>query len=164
MKIRVCKSCGTENSPADIECSDCMGDISGIRPVEKVEIVERPEPDNADSSSKTIQDVRKTSVLVLVSISAARNGDILPIKDGDILGREHVGKDLLAAFGTVGRRHAKIIFCNGEWTIEDLGSMNGTYINGGKLEAGQKYPFKAKDIVALSKSCELLVEIGGMKT
>ena len=159
MKIKTCKTCGAENSPADIECRRCMGDISGIRPVEKT--------DKAGSGtanpSATVRDVKKS--LVLVSISAARNGDILSVNDGDILGREHVGRDLLAVYDTVSRQHAKIA-CSRErecekWTIEDIGSTNGTYVNGRKLEARRKYPLKAKDIVALSKSCEFLVEIGG---
>ena len=152
MKVKICKTCGAENSPANIECRECMGDISGIRPVEKTE------PDVADKLGATVRDAKKA--LLLVSISAARNGDILPINNGDVLGRERVGKDLLAVYSTVSRRHAKIVFFGGEWTIEDVGSTNGTYVNGRKLEAGQKYPLKAKDIVALSKSCEFLVEIG----
>ena len=156
MKIKICKSCDAENSPENspglVECHNCMANISGISPVEKNENVK-----------KTVQDRSVCDRLILVSISAARNGDVLPVNDGDILGREHVGKDLFSPFGTVGRRHAKITFWDGEWTIEDLDSMNGTYINGSRLDAGKKYPLKAKNTVALSKSCEFLVEIGGIK-
>ena len=159
MKVKVCKTCGAENSPADIECRRCMGDISRIRPVEKAEEIGPA----AAGTPMTVLDVKK--VLVLISISAARNGDILPVNDGDILGREHVGKDLFAVYNTVSRRHAKIACSRRgvgmEWTIEDMGSTNGTYVNGRKLEAGQKYQLSAKDIVALSRSCEFLVEIGG---
>ena len=158
MKIKICKSCGAENSPSDIECRDCMGDISRIRPVEKIE--NEPEPDIADNLPATVDYRPAGCRFILVSISAARNGDILPINDGDILGREHTGRDSLVAHKTVSRQHAKVIFEGGEWTIEDLDSTNGTYINGRKLEAGQKYPLKAKDIVSLSKSCEFQVEIG----
>ena len=154
MKIKICKSCGAENSPEDLECNECMGDISGIRPVDKIE---KSEPDVADNPSTTARDVKKT--LVLVSTSVASNGEIMPINDGDILGREHIGKDLLALHSTVSRQHAKVIHFEGEWMIEDLGSMNGTYINGRELEAGQKYTLKAKDVVALSKSCEFQVKI-----
>jgi hypothetical protein len=134
-----------------------MADISGIRPVEKIE---QPEPDIAEDVSVTLGDARNggRDRLVLVSISAARKGDILPINDGDVLGREHAGKDLFAAFNTISRRHAKISRSDGEWTIEDVGSTNGTYVNGRELQSGQKYPLKAHDILALSKSCEFLVE------
>ena len=159
MKIKICKTCGAENSPEDIECRECMGDISGVRPEEKIE---KPESHIEDDASATVRDVKKTPVrdhLVLVVISAARSGDILPVNDGDTLGREHVGKDLFAVYNTVSRRHAKIARSGGEWTIEDMDSTNGTYVNGKMLEAAQKYPLKAKDILAFSKSCEFLVEI-----
>jgi pSer/pThr/pTyr-binding forkhead associated (FHA) protein/ribosomal protein L40E len=158
MKIKICSSCGTENSPANLECRECMADISGIRPVEKIE---KPEPDTAEDASVTLSDARNAvgrDRLVLVSISAARKGDILPINDGDVLGREHAGKDLFAACSTISRRHAKISRSNEEWMIEDVGSTNGTYVNGRELQSGQKYPLKAHDILALSKSCEFLVE------
>ena len=158
MKVRICKSCGTENSPADIECRECMGDISGIKPVEKSEKIENPEPVIMDNPSATIRDAKKT--LALVSMSAVSDGVTILIKDGDILGREHTGRDFLTRHNTVSRQHAKITRSEGEWTIEDLGSMNGTYVNGGKLEKGQKYSFKANDILSLSKSCEFLVKIG----
>ena len=156
MKIKICNTCKTENSPTDIECSECMADISRIRPIEKTENFEEPEPDTTDNpSGATVREVKKTPVrdrLVLEVKSASHNGEILSVNNGDIIGREHVGKDLLAAYNTVGRRHAKIIASGGEWVIEDLDSMNGTYVNGRKLEAGQTYPLKTKDIAALSKS------------
>ena len=160
MKVKICKTCGAENSPANIECCECMGDISGIKPVEKTESVEKSGPEqNVAAPSATVREVKKPR-LILVAISAARNGDLLPVSDGDVLGREHVGKDLFAVYDKVSRRHAKIACSRVEWTIEDLDSTNGTYINGKKLAPGQKYPLLAKDILALSKSCEFLVEIG----
>ncbi len=149
MKIKICKTCGAENAPVELECRGCMGDISGIRPVEKVEknaSAEAPGPNAAGIA------------LVLVSVAS---GSALPIHDGDILGRERAGRDLFASCGTVSREHAKIACSDGVWTIEDVGSTNGTYVNGMRLEAGQRHPLKAGDLVALSKSCELLVETGG---
>ena len=175
MKIKICKTCGAENSPTNIECCDCMGDISGIKPVEKTENVEKPETEsepkpqtqqkpvqNDNAPGATVREIGNTR-LVLVVNSATRNGDTIAVKDGDILGREHVGERLFAAYPTVGRKHAKITCSRGEWTIEDLNSTNGTYINGkdNKLEPGQKYPLKANNILALSKSCELLVKMEG---
>ena len=177
MKIKICKTCGAENPSTNIECCDCMGDISGIKPVEKTEYVEQPEPlsesipqtqqkpiQNEVTPGATVREIGNTRLVLVVS-SAARNGDSITVKDGDILGREHTGEGLFAAYPTVGRKHAKITCSRGEWTIEDLNSTNGTYINDkdNRLEPGQKYPLSAKDILALSKSCELLVKIEGCK-
>ena len=159
MKVKICKSCGAENSPAEIECCRCMGDISGVRPTEKDEApAPLPECDAAPDASATVLDVNTTLNFVL--ITGGQNGEILSVKNGDVLGREHVGRELFAACNTVSRRHAKVLRTGGEWTIEDAGSMNGTYVNGRKLEPGRKHPLKSKDVVALSRSCEFLIELG----
>ncbi len=52
-----------------------------------------------------------------------------------IIGRE-IGCTIapLTADG-LSRRHAKISFKDGAWHVEDLGSTNGTFLNGKKLEA-----------------------------
>lgn len=49
----------------------------------------------------------------------------------------------------ISRRHARIIGRYGQFEIEDLGSTNGTVINGVKLQIGQKLPLKPGDRVRL---------------
>ena len=52
--------------------------------------------------------------------------------DGEnLIGRQNCAVKLTD--GTVSRRHAKLIPANGHWMIEDLGSANGTYLNGVKV-------------------------------
>jgi DNA-binding winged helix-turn-helix (wHTH) protein len=56
-------------------------------------------------------------------------GRELPLREGEtILGRDLVGTP------DVSRRHARIIFAAASGSIEDLGSKNGTWIDGKKLE------------------------------
>ena len=51
------------------------------------------------------------------------------------IGRE-IGNSIapVAAEG-LSRRHAKIVSSDGKWTIEDLGSTNGTFVNGKKIDS-----------------------------
>lgn len=46
-----------------------------------------------------------------------------------ILGRAS-GCDLVFTLGSVSRRHARLVFRDGSWVIQDLQSRNGTEVNG----------------------------------
>ncbi|MDW8295081.1 MAG: FHA domain-containing protein [Aquificaceae bacterium] len=51
-----------------------------------------------------------------------------------ILGRAGTGMEYFKDNLYVSRRHAKIYFKDGHWFVEDLGSTNGTYVNGKKVQ------------------------------
>jgi pSer/pThr/pTyr-binding forkhead associated (FHA) protein len=51
----------------------------------------------------------------------------------------------------VSRKHARIIARNSRVTITDLGSYNGTYLNGGKLEPDKVYRLNHGDHLRLGK-------------
>ena len=55
----------------------------------------------------------------------------------------------------ISRRHARIVGRNGRHGIEDLGSTNGTRINGQRLRIGQKVQLRSSDRVALGH-CEFV--------
>ena len=44
------------------------------------------------------------------------------------------GNDIVIQDGTVSRNHARLFFHNGQWSIEDMGSANGTFVNGKRVE------------------------------
>jgi DNA-binding winged helix-turn-helix (wHTH) protein len=59
----------------------------------------------------------------------------VPLGEGVILIGRSVECDARVASATVSRTHARIRLADGEATIEDLGSRNGTYLAGRRLEA-----------------------------
>ena len=59
----------------------------------------------------------------------------------------------------VSRRHAKIVYKDGQTWIIDLSSMNGTWINGQAIEPIMEYPLRDGDKLRLGK-LELLVKFG----
>jgi FHA domain len=69
----------------------------------------------------------------LVIHQGAAAGSEHPV-DGDlILGREHGSADLVLDDPGVSRRHARVLANRGGIVVEDLGSSNGTYVNGCRI-------------------------------
>jgi len=65
------------------------------------------------------------------------------------MGRK-AGNDLYFNRPEVSGSHAAFLSENGEYFIMDLGSTNGTLLNGAQIKANAKYPFKEKDVVTIN--------------
>lgn len=65
----------------------------------------------------------------------AETGDAMPLPDGEtVVGRE-VGLGLsLVGETTVSRRHAQLVRTGGSVILKDLGSTNGTFVNGAQVQ------------------------------
>ncbi|HET8906503.1 MAG TPA: FHA domain-containing serine/threonine-protein kinase [Ktedonobacterales bacterium] len=108
-----CLRCGTVNNPANRFCTFCGYDLSGGRA--QVDRVLGP-------NGRPVR-CRLTFLNgLLVGRSFVLHQDVTTI------GRT-TGNDVLILDGTVSRHHARLIFHNGQWSIEDAGSANGTFVN-----------------------------------
>jgi len=62
------------------------------------------------------------------------NGDVFPIPDGETtVGREAGNGLSLVAESTVSRKHASVVRSGNDVLVRDLGSSNGTFVNGVKI-------------------------------
>lgn len=53
---------------------------------------------------------------------------------------------------TIGREHCRFFLRDGKWYLEDLNSVNGTFLNGERLEPGKEYAVNPEDRVRLSST------------
>ena len=80
---------------------------------------------------------------VLVEASSGREH---PIRPGvNIVGREG---DVMLPDSKVSRKHAQLVSEDGVITVEDLGSTNGTLVNGDRLDSGSKRELNKGDTVS----------------
>ncbi len=66
----------------------------------------------------------------LVGLSEQWKGQEYPLFEGGTSVGRVEGNDLVFVDPTVSSRHAKLFFEDGRWRLEDLGSTNGTTVNG----------------------------------
>jgi pSer/pThr/pTyr-binding forkhead associated (FHA) protein len=92
-----------------------------------------------------------------MTLARVPDGRALPVQSGFVLGRGGETSDFFQDIMTVSRRHARVTRSDGTWEIEDLGSTNGTWVNGRKIEPGNRRSIKKGDVVSLSMACEMRV-------
>lgn len=72
-------------------------------------------------------------------------------KDISIIGRSKTGADIcIENVPEIGRKHCQIIWENGNYYLEDCDSLNGTYLDEKKLEAGERKLLQNKSRIRLA--------------
>ncbi|MDF3075684.1 MAG: cya [Alphaproteobacteria bacterium] len=84
--------------------------------------------------------------------------------EGLVLGRHSEQCDLVVAHGSLSRRHARLRIGEGRLTIEDLGSTNGTIVDGMRLPVETPRPLRDGAQLLLGEIRFVVTETGGDHT
>jgi len=71
---------------------------------------------------------------VLVRVDKGVDRERIQLQTETTIGRV-VGNDIAIPAGSLSKRHARIVFTNNQFMLVDLGSTNGTYLNGRRVHA-----------------------------
>jgi two-component system cell cycle response regulator len=71
---------------------------------------------------------------VLVRMDSTNVGQVFSIGAEEITIGRHAASHIVLTDDGVSRRHARVLFEDGGYTLEDLGSANGTFIGGQRIE------------------------------
>jgi pSer/pThr/pTyr-binding forkhead associated (FHA) protein len=134
---RHCPECGFSNADGANYCQRC-GHFIG-----------QPEPaDAAEPSTATyridetgelvpveIEDVVRQGAALVVRAGGGRVGESFPLDGGRMTIGRRPDSDVFLDDVTVSRDHALIVRRSGEYHLDDLGSLNGTYVNRRRIES-----------------------------
>lgn len=113
-----CPVCLSRNLPIEIYCSDCGYLLEQAAP----EVLETP----AEAPGRLVD---------------TRSGQTFPVWQGvSSVGRD--ATDILISDGSVSRTHAQITLTDGAVIVKDLGSTNGTVVNGTRIGANEEAPLE----------------------
>ena len=109
-------------------------------------------PAVAESAGRK-QDYPVGSGLRIVAMNAPERIEIHVTGDEFIIGKKAAACDGVVSFNKmISRRHCKICRQGNQYTITDLQSANGTYVNKKRLLPGQPYPIHNGDVIRLANS------------
>ena len=131
-----CPECGFQNPEAANYCAKCGALL--VRDESGSDTTMSYTPDEGEDDAGAILDEIKTEGPALVVRSGGgRAGESFEaIGDQALIGRSPEC-DVFLDDVTVSRRHAQVLRQNGQFVIEDKGSLNGTFLNRRRIESGQ---------------------------
>jgi hypothetical protein len=157
----ICSNCQYKNVSGAVFCAECGAQLDGVETLVTQAITDeqieeelkkksaRPEPVSAPSNS-------------WISLHLMDSGKILPLASRNefTLGRLSEGQPIMpdidltpyqAYASGVSRLHAVVKRDSNRVAVMDLGSSNGTYVNGRRLNPHTEESLSHGDIVALGK-------------
>ena len=162
----ICPSCKHEELVGALYCSECGAELFQLEiSPQKTAVYDSwniqgsPTPQSPPASK--VEDIKETANAQVV-LKVLETGQTIPLEGSDeftlgrISGNQPILPDLdLTAYkaydGGVSRLHATIKITEREVTITDLGSANGTRINGKKISAHQAYTLSNEDTLSLGR-------------
>src|SRR5229473_1821978 len=164
-----CSECGYENIDGLDYCDGCGAKLNAAAPAQAgesgaaaSEAAAHPAPAEAAAAGATAR-------AKLQVVRGGRKGQEFPLEDGNnLVGRwdpetgafPEVDLDQDDPEAKISRKHALIRIDAGKITIEDIGSLNGTYVNRQpRLSPGSPAEIKSGDEVIIGKTfLKLVVE------
>jgi hypothetical protein len=143
-----CARCGRPNSESARFCSNCGTQLAtpataspglSARPGETTSTLSLNRADEVDFGEDLFPDSASLGALpegsaLLVVMRGPNAGSRFRLDGGLTTAGRHPDSDIFLDDVTVSRRHAELAFQGGAYTVRDVGSLNGTYVNRERIE------------------------------
>jgi FHA domain/zinc-ribbon domain len=131
-----CPECGLENAEGANYCQRCGAYLATTGDIKSGETTEAYTVDENTGALKPVDLDRVTSqgATLVIRTGGGRGGETFPIDhDRMTLGRNPDAEIFLDDV-TVSRNHAVLVERDGGFYVEDLGSLNGTFVNRHRID------------------------------
>jgi predicted RNA-binding Zn-ribbon protein involved in translation (DUF1610 family) len=130
-----CPECGFQNPEAANYCSKCGALL--VKDETGVETTMTYVPDEGEEESGALEDVGVKGPALVVRSGGGRTGETFPLEGERTLIGRSPDCEIFLDDVTVSRKHAVLHKREDAFVIEDLGSLNGTFLNKRRIESGE---------------------------
>jgi hypothetical protein len=128
-----CPECGFQNPEAANYCSRCGAALVKDEPGSETTMSYTPE-DAEEGAALTLEELGTEGPALVVRSGGGRAGEhFVPQGERTSIGRSP-DCDIFLDDVTVSRRHAVLVEEGGSFSIEDQGSLNGTFVNRARID------------------------------
>jgi ribosomal protein L40E len=128
-----CTECGVQNTSDSNYCRRCGTHLDAVR--EKDETTERHGVSEHARSAEPVDYLPASGTVLQIRFPGDRDGEFVALQGEVITIGRSPQSDLFLDDVTVSRRHARVVMDLEGFTIEDEGSLNGTYVNRRRIES-----------------------------
>jgi NADPH-dependent 2,4-dienoyl-CoA reductase/sulfur reductase-like enzyme len=140
--------------------------LAPILPLETVRAIQKAMPDRSKSGDHLYRLSLEGDTAKSEAVEGADTPSLAPEWSHTILDPARplrIGRDpeatLVLSHGAVSRRHAEIVCENGRYILRDLGSRNGTFVNGERLEPRRDYVLRPRDQIRIGSLLTFLFDV-----
>ncbi len=128
-----CPECGFQNPEAANYCSKCGALLLREEGSGSTTVTYTPE-ELTDEESGTLEDMRIEGTALVVRSGGGRSGETFPLEADRVEIGRSPESDVFLDDVTVSRTHALLVKDETGYSVEDGGSLNGTYVNRRRVE------------------------------
>jgi FHA domain/zinc-ribbon domain len=129
-----CTECGFQNPESANYCARCGALLEREEPGSETTLALTP--DDLDEDATAALDAIEGPALVVRSGGGRAGEHFVPHGERTTIGRSP-DCDIFLDDVTVSRNHAVLVEASGHYTIEDQGSLNGTFVNRHRVESAE---------------------------
>ena len=136
MSFVYCPECGFQNPESANYCSKCGALL--VKDEGGAETTQTYTPEEIADEEGPLDEIAAEGPARVVRSGGGRAGEhFIPQGDRTTIGRSP-DNDIFLDDVTVSRKHAVVLQSGGELRIEDLGSLNGTFVNRRRIDAATR--------------------------
>jgi FHA domain/zinc-ribbon domain len=136
LSVVYCPECGFQNPEAANYCSKCGALL--VKEEVGAETTQTYTPEELADEEGPLDEIAAEGPALVVRSGGGRAGEYFsPQAERTTIGRSP-DNDIFLDDVTVSRKHAVLVQSDGQFRIEDLGSLNGTFVNRRRIDAATR--------------------------